>query len=51
MGNSKRGTTLEEKLVFTGDQQDFEAFRTTIHNDLEEKAARGPCWLTNFFVD
>jgi hypothetical protein len=43
MGNSKKGTAVEEKLVFTGDQQDFEAFRTPMHNDLEEKNRQ---WVT-----
>ena len=50
MGNSKKGTTVEEKLVFTGDQADFDAFRTAIHNDNEDKnrqrvtlAAQGIC--------
>jgi hypothetical protein len=37
MGNSKKGTAVEETLVFTGDQQDFEQIRTVTHNNLEEK--------------
>jgi hypothetical protein len=37
MRNSKKGTTVEEKLLFTGDQQDFEEFRTVTHSNFEEK--------------
>ena len=43
MGNSKKGTAVEEKLVFTGDQQDFDAFRTSLHNDNEENNRQ---WVT-----
>jgi len=43
MGNSKKGTTVEEKLVFTGDQEDFDAFSTAMHNDNEEKNRQ---WVT-----
>ena len=32
MGNSKKGTAVEEKVVFTGNQQDFEQFRTWFHD-------------------
>ena len=37
MGNSKKGTPVAEKFVFTGVQQDFEQFRTVMHKNLEEK--------------
>ena len=37
MGNSKKGTAVEEKVVFTGNQQDFEKFRTWFHNEMDEK--------------
>jgi hypothetical protein len=32
IGNSKKGTSVEEKVVFTGNQQDFEQFRTWFHD-------------------
>ncbi len=38
MGNSKKGTAVEEKVVFTGNQQDFEQFRTWFHNEMDEKS-------------
>ncbi len=37
MGNSKKGTSVEEKVVFSGDIKDFEHFRTVMHRNLEEK--------------
>jgi len=38
MGNSQKGTAVEEKgLLFSDETKDFEQFRTKIHNDLEEK--------------
>ena len=43
MENSKKGTAVEEKLVFTGDQEDFDAFSTAMHNDNEEKNRQ---WVT-----
>ena len=33
MGNSKKGTSVEEKgLLFSGKPKDFEQFRTVMHN-------------------
>jgi len=43
MGNSKKGTAVEEKVVFTGNQQDFEKFRTWFHNEMDEKDRQ---WIT-----
>ena len=43
MGNSKKGTAVEEKVVFTGNQQDFEQFRTWFHNEMDEKDRQ---WIT-----
>jgi hypothetical protein len=43
MGNSKKGTEVEEKVVFTGNQQDFEQFRTWFHNEIDEKDRQ---WIT-----
>ena len=43
MGNSKKGTAVEEKVVFTGNQQDFEKFRTWFHNEMDEKDWQ---WIT-----
>ena len=37
MGNSTKGTAVEEKLVFSGNIKDFEHFRTVMHRNLEEK--------------
>jgi hypothetical protein len=38
MGNSKKGTEVEEKdLLFSGETKDFEQFRTVMYNNLEEK--------------
>jgi alkylhydroperoxidase/carboxymuconolactone decarboxylase family protein YurZ len=37
MVNSKKGTAVEERVVFTGNQQDFENFRTWFHNEMDEK--------------
>ena len=42
MGNSKKGTAVE-KVVFTGNQQDFEKFRTWFHNEMDEKDWQ---WIT-----
>jgi hypothetical protein len=43
MGNSKKGTAVEETVVFTGNQQDFEQFRTWFHNEMDEKDRE---WIT-----
>jgi hypothetical protein len=43
MGNLKKGTAVEEKVVFTGNQQDFEKFRTWFHNEMDEKDRQ---WIT-----
>jgi hypothetical protein len=37
MGNSKKGSTVEEKFVFTGVQQDFEQFKTVMYTNFEDK--------------
>jgi uncharacterized protein YeaO (DUF488 family) len=37
MGNFKKVTAVEERVVFTGNQQDFEKFRTWFHNEMDEK--------------
>ena len=37
MGNSKKGSPVEGKFVFTGVQQDFEQFKTLIHTNFEDK--------------
>ena len=43
MGNLKKGTAVEERVVFTGNQQDFEKFRTWFHNEMDEKDRQ---WIT-----
>ncbi len=43
MGNLKKGTAVEERVVFTGNQQDFEKFRTWFHNEMDEKDWQ---WIT-----
>ncbi len=43
MGNLKKGTAVEERVVFTGNQQDFEKFRTWFHNEMDEKVRN---WIT-----
>ncbi len=37
MGNSKKGSAVEEKFVFTGVHLDFEQFRTVMHTHFEDK--------------
>jgi hypothetical protein len=37
MGNSKKGSAVDEKFVFTGVQQDFKQFRTLMHINFEDK--------------
>jgi hypothetical protein len=44
MGNSKKGSTVEEKFVFTGVQLDFEQFRTVMHTHFEDKDQQ---WFPN----
>jgi hypothetical protein len=36
MENSKKGSEVEEKFVFTGVQMDFEQFRTVMHTHFED---------------
>jgi hypothetical protein len=38
MGNSKKGTSVEEKdLLFSGQTKEVEQFRTVIHTNLEQR--------------
>jgi len=50
MGNSKKGSTVEEKFVFTGVQQDFEQFKTLMHTNFEDEDQQWFSFVTQAIV-
>jgi hypothetical protein len=50
MGNSKKGSPVEGKFVFTGVQQDFEQFKTLMHTNFEDKDQQWFSFVTQTIV-